>query len=127
MQVGLNLIAQAGGFFYTHAGTSPEVQANQARIDGREEIFSEHEDPAQREHAEGKKTGREELAVFDGDFQELIVAIAEVLEATLEAALKTPQKCLWAFGLMFVPAHDVHDQRRDQGSGEKIRGQHGED
>jgi len=58
--------------------------------------------------------------------QQRLVAVAEILEPALKAALEAPQKGLRPGSAMFVPAHDVHHQRRDQRSRKQIAGQHRE-
>ena len=64
--------------------------------------------------------------MLERGFQQRLVAAAEVFELALEAALEASQKCLWPGGAMLVAAHDVHDQRGDEGSREQVAGQHGE-
>ncbi len=44
----------------------------------------------------------------------------------LEAALKAAQERFRRFLAMLMPAHNVHDERRNQGSRKQITGQHGE-
>ncbi len=125
-QIGFDLVAQARGFFHSQSGTRPHVKTHQAGIDAREEILAQEEHQTHRQHAEGEEAGGEELAMLQRRFQQLIVAVAELIEAALKSALKASENRLRPRRLVLVAAHDVHHQRRNQSSREEIGRQHGE-
>ena len=68
----------------------------------------------------------EDAAMLQGGFQQRLIAAAEVLKLALEAALEAAEHRLRSGGAMLMTAHDVHDQRGNQSSGEQVAGQHGE-
>ena len=115
-QIGFHLIGQPRRFFHPQAGASTHVQAHRASVNVREEVFAEEEHQAHREHAEREKAGGKQLAMLEGGFQELIVAVAKVVKPALEPALIAAEDCFGPGGAMLVPTHDVHDQGRNQGA-----------
>src|SRR5271169_1908709 len=107
MQKLLHLIAKASRLFHPQAGASAQVQPYKTGIHRRKKVLTQKEHPPQRQQAEPKKKNDEEPAVLDRGFQQLVVAIAEVVEAFLKPALKPPHEGFRSRRPMLVSSHDV--------------------
>ncbi len=125
-QVLFDFVAQPRRLLHAQAGTAANVKPHLAGIDAGEEILAQEKHQHHGQHAERKEANGEELAVLERGFQQLIVAVAELVEAALKAALITPENGLCAGLAMLVAAHDVHHQRRNQSSRQEVGRQHGE-
>ena len=79
-----HLIAEARRLLHAQAGPRPHVQANQTGIHLREKVLPEKEHQPQRKHAEDQKASDEQLRDVERGLQQLLVAVAESVEAALE-------------------------------------------
>ena len=125
-EIVLNFVAKPRGLLDAHSGTPAQVKAHQTGIDAGKEILAQQKHQDHGSRTEREEAGGEDFAMLQRSFQQLIVAITELIEATLKPALIAPENRLRPSRAMFVAAHDVHHQRRNQGSREEIGRQHGE-
>src|ERR1700733_5471432 len=123
-QSAFNFVAQSGRLFHPQSGACTYVKAEQSRIDLGKEILPEERKQPQGEHAKDQETNYENSPVFQRSFQQRFVSAPEIFELALKSALEPAQKRLRCFGAMFMSAHDVHDERRDECSREKVAGKH---
>ena len=96
-QILLHFIGKTGCFFDAQSGARPHVKPHQASINRREEVLAQEEHQSHREYAKGEKAGSEELAVSERGLQELVVAVAEFVEAALKGRAGSGRR--WSSGL----------------------------
>src|ERR1035438_6167612 len=89
MQELLRLVTKASRLLHPQAGARAQVQPYKTCVNRWEEVLAQEEYPAQRQQAEREKAADEECAVLDRGFQQLVVAIAEVVKAFLKSAMAT--------------------------------------
>ncbi|KAH1281930.1 hypothetical protein KXX11_004027, partial [Aspergillus fumigatus] len=108
------------------AGGRAEVQADQPRIDGREEVAPEHREQPAGGQAEQQEARNEATAARQQGTEDQHIAAAQVLEAGVKAQVQAPQDMGAAAFVARGVAHQQHHQGRHQGARQQVRGQHGE-
>src|SRR5213075_451125 len=88
----LDVVGEPRRLLDAGAGGGTQVQADLARVDGREEVAAEHRVEATREQAEAEEGDAEPAAPLEHRGEEAGIAGADPLEAPVEGAVGALQQ-----------------------------------
>jgi len=128
----VDVVAEGGGFFDTCAGSGADVDLEGAGVDGGEEVLAEKGSEAgDRDDADEQEDDDESSRVVNGEGEQADVAAAGFFEVVFEAALEGDEGIAagLTLGGVFVAVflEQVLGHGGNDGSGEQVAGEHGED